>query len=142
MREKIYAVAIDSFCNGQSVRGAYTIADGPYEEETAAIQKIDTVVNSLKDSYKSLENENRTISVKNINEKTKVLMLDTDTTSKPLIRCSVLDVDMSAVTSVKTGGIDGGNGGRKRGTAEQTQKRKQKIKMNQYVASLTPAALI
>lgn len=140
--EKIYAVTIDSFCDGKSVRGAYTIADGPYEEEIDAINKIDTVVNNLKNSYKSLENEKRTISIKTIDDKTKVLMLDTATDSTPLIRCSVLDVDMTAITSVKAGGIDGGNGGRKRGTAEQTQKRKQKIKMNQYVSSLTPTALI
>ena len=71
---KVYAIATDAICNGQSVRDSYTVARAPYEDEESAISQIDEVVSELEDMYKSLETPDEQILVKAIDEKTKVIV--------------------------------------------------------------------
>lgn len=44
---KIYAVAIDAFCNYKSVRGAYTVVKAPINDETLAIAEANAVITNL-----------------------------------------------------------------------------------------------
>lgn len=137
---KLYAVTVDSFTKeGESIRNSYTVVDGPYDEEENAIECIDSVMSDLEEKYKSIETDNKKITVCPVNYKTKLLALVVDSCRIiPLVRCTVIEVDVKKATAVKSTGIEGLN---KRGTEEQRINTKKRKKTNQYIASLTPAAI-
>lgn len=137
---KVYAIATDAICNGQSVRDSYTVARAPYEDEESAISQIDEVVSELEDMYKSLETPEEQILVKAIDEKTKVIVKNSNGEETPLIRCTVLGVDMSARTSVCSSSFLK-SGSSKKATQEQKHQNALAKKIRQYVATQTPTSL-
>lgn len=137
---KVYAIATDAICNGQSVRDSYTVARAPYEDEKSAISQIDEVVSELEDMYKSLETPDEQILVKAIDEKTKVIVKNSNGKETPLMRCTVLGVDMSARTSVCSSSFLK-SGSSKKATQEQKHQNALAKKIRQYVATQTPTSL-
>ncbi len=128
---KIYAVAIDAFCNCKSVRGAYTVVKAPIHDETLAIAEANAVITNLESKYKTLETNNQNIEIKSIDAKTKILIKNEEGNKTPLLRCTVIGVEDSPMAEINNPGS---------GEAiKQYQRRLKKI--NQYIATLTPQAL-
>ena len=75
--DRVYAIAIDAFCHGDSVRSSYTIAKGPFSNEEDAVEQIGDVVNELADRYSSLGTcgEDNEIAVKTIDQILFLLIL-------------------------------------------------------------------
>lgn len=138
--DKVYAVAVDAFCHGTSVRGSYTIAKGPFAQEEEAIAEIDNVVNELADRYSSLGTcgQDNKIAIKTLNDKTKIFVKEES--MEPILRCSVLGVDMSNIVCLNSP-LALRSGSSKKATIEQKHISRMKRKISQYVATLTPAKL-
>lgn len=138
--DRVYAIAIDAFCHGDSVRSSYTIAKGPFSNEEDAVEQIGDVVNELADRYSSLGTcgEDNEIAVKTIDEKTKVLVKTIS--MEPILRCSVLGVDMSNIVSLNSD-VSLRSGSSKKATDEQKLLSGMTKKISQYIATLTPTKL-
>lgn len=137
---KVYAVTVDTFCNGESIRGLYTIVKAPFSEEAEAISQIDDVIEEMESKYRSLETKGNSISVRQLDEKTKVIVKETNGNVEPMLRCTVLGVDMSVITSVQKKTFNQ-TGSSKKASEEQKQYNKMFKKISQYVATLTPEAI-
>lgn len=130
---KIYAVAIDAFCNCKSVRGAYTVVKAPINDETLAIAEANAVITNLESKYKTLETNKQNVEIKSIDAKTKILIKNEEGNKTPLLRCSVIGVEDSPITTAEINNPGSGE------AIKQYQRRLKKI--NQYIATLTPQAL-
>lgn len=135
---KIYVVTMDTFDNGQSIRNAYIIARGPFDDMETALIESEKAVKELEQLYKCLEHKSRYYYTKSLGEGVHFLMMNDNGDYIPIARYSVFEVDTKKTTSYKKTGISVSY---KKGTEEQMIAKKKMKKANQYIASLRPTAL-
>lgn len=134
----IYAVTMDTFNEGKSIRNAYIIAKGPYDEKTDAQIASDEAVSELADMYKCLESESRAYYTKALEDGTNFLMMREHSNCTPIARFTVFEIDPQKRTSCRRGGISATY---KKGSEAQMAEKKKLKKINQYVAAITPSEL-
>ena len=103
----LYAVIMDAFDNGASLRSAYAVASSPFDTQESAYQEALKFVNNSMRMFKCTEDENRKFTICEPSKNEIFLLMTVNGEWIPIMRYTVISVNPNAVTSYHKKIIEG-----------------------------------